>query len=107
MLDIIFDNKRKYNIVATTHGSFTNPSDIVYQPDRYVLVSEWSKKKFEESNLGVELTTWEYPIEEYSFNKEESQIELGLEKDYKHVLMVGLFSPGKNQAEIFEIARKF
>jgi glycosyltransferase involved in cell wall biosynthesis len=106
VLDIIFDNKRKYNIVATTHGSFTNPSDIVYQPDRYVLVSEWSKKKFEESNLGVELTTWEYPIEEYSFNKEESQIELGLEKDYKHVLMVGLFSPGKNQAEIFEIARK-
>ena len=30
---------------------------------------------------------------------------LGFEKDWKHVLNVGLFAPGKNQAEIFEVAK--
>ena len=106
ILDKIFTKDRPYFIVATTHGSYTNPSEIVYHPDRYVLVSEWSKKKFEEANLGVELDLWEYPIEDYEFDKEQAKINLGLDPTWKHVLMVGLFSPGKNQAEIFSIARQ-
>jgi len=56
ILDRIFSDKRKYFIVATTHGSFTNPMDIVYEPDRYVLVSEWSKRRFDET--GVETMLW-------------------------------------------------
>jgi hypothetical protein len=104
ILNRIFSNKRKYFIVATTHGSFTNPEDIIYHPDRYVLVSEWSKQKFANANLNVELELWEYPIEDYIFDKDEAKTELGFESDWKHVLNVGLFSPGKNQAEIFKIA---
>ena len=73
ILDVIFRKDRPYYIIATTHGSFTNPSDIVYHPDRYVLVSEWSKQRFEET--GVELDVWEYPIEEYDFDKEASRFE--------------------------------
>ncbi len=106
ILDKIFTKDRNYFILASTHGSFTNPSEIVYHPDRYVLVSEWSKQKFEEANLGVDLDVWEYPIEEYEFDKEQAKINLGLDPTWKHVLMVGLFSPGKNQAEIFSIARQ-
>ena len=102
ILDRIFSDKRKYFIVATTHGSFTNPSEIVYHPDRYVLVSEWSRQKFE--GLGVETDLWEYPIEEYQFDKTAAQKELGLDPTWKHVLNVGLFAPGKNQKEIFNIA---
>jgi len=102
ILDRIFSDKRKYFIVATTHGSFTNPSEIVYHPDRYVLVSEWSRQKFE--GLGVETDLWEYPIEEYQFDKAAAQKELGLDPTWKHVLNVGLFAPGKNQKEIFNIA---
>lgn len=105
ILDIIFDNhKRKYKIVITTHGSFTNPNEIKYHPDRYVLVSEWSKRKFE--NLGIDTQVWEYPIEEYKFDKEEAKKELRFESDWKHILNVGLFAPGKNQAEIFEVAKE-
>jgi hypothetical protein len=104
ILNRIFSNKRKYFIVATTHGSFTNPEDINYHPDRYVLVSEWSKQKFANANLNVELELWEYPIEDYIFDKDEAKKELGFESDWKHVLNVGLFSSGKNQAEIFKIA---
>lgn len=106
ILDKIFDNNRLYNIICTTHGSFTNPSEIIFHPDKYILVSEWSKQKFDEANLGVPTDIWEYPIEEYSFDKEKAKKELGFESDWKHVLMVGLFSPGKNQAEIFAIARQ-
>lgn len=106
ILDKIFSKDRNYYIVATTHGSFTNPSEISYHPDKYVLVSEWSKKIFEDANLGVEVDVWEYPVEEYDFDKESAKKQLGLEDDWKHVLMVGLFSPGKNQGEIFSIARQ-
>lgn len=106
ILDKIFTEDREYFIVATTHGSYTNPSEISYHPDKYVLVSEWSKKKFEEANLGIPIEVWEYPIENYEYDKDQAKINLGFEKDWKHVLMVGLFSPGKNQGEIFNIARQ-
>jgi hypothetical protein len=103
-LDKIFGNtKRKYDIVCSTHGSLTNPDEIRYQPDRYVLVSEWSRQKFE--HLGVDTQVWEYPIEDIKYDKDTAREELGFEKDWKHVLMVGLFSEGKNQGEIFQVAR--
>jgi len=104
ILDVIFRKDRPYFIVATTHGSFTNPNEIVYHPDRYVLVSKWSKQRFKDT--GVDLQLWEYPIEDYTFDKEAAQKKLGFESDWKHVLNVGLFAPGKNQGEIFEIARQ-
>jgi hypothetical protein len=103
-LDVIFRKDRPYFIVASTHGSLTNPSEIAYHPDRYILVSEWSRQRFIET--GVETDIWEYPIEEYEFDKEAAQKELGLDPNWKHVLNVGLFAPGKNQGEIFAIARQ-
>jgi hypothetical protein len=103
ILDKIWDDNRKYFIIATTHGSFTDPDTIIYQPDRYILVSEWSRKKFE--HLGIDTMLWEYPIEDIKYDKDKAKEVLGFEKDWKHVLNVGLFAPGKNQAEIFEVAR--
>ena len=104
ILDKIFVTSRKYDIVVTTHGSHTKPDEIVYHPDRYVLVSEWSRQRFE--HLPVETAIWEYPIQEVEYDKELSKERLGFEKDWKHVLMVGLFTPGKNQGEIFDVARQ-
>jgi hypothetical protein len=102
-LDTIFSIDRNYHIVVTTHGSLTNPDEIIYHPDRYVLVSEWSRRKFE--GLGIQTDVWQYPIEDYVFDKVEARKKLGFEDDWKHVLNVGLFAPGKNQKEIFDIAR--
>ena len=104
ILDKLWNKKRKYFIVSSTHGSGTNPDEIKYHPDRYVLVSEWSRRKFE--HLGIDTMVWDYPIEKQKFNKSEVQKELGFESDWKHVLMVGLFTQGKNQGEIFQIARQ-
>lgn len=105
LLDIIFDNeKRNYNIVVTTHGSLTNPDEIRYHPDRYILVSEWSRRKFE--HLGIETDIWDYPIEDFKYDKKSAKKELGFESDWKHVVMIGLFTEGKNQGEIFGVARQ-
>jgi len=104
VLDIIFKKDRPYFIVVTTHSSLTNPSEIIYHPDRYILVSEWSRQRF--IATGVETDIWEYPIEDYVFDKKAAQKELGLDPSYKHVLNVGLFTSGKNQGEIFTIARQ-
>ncbi len=106
ILKKIFRKERPYFILATTHGSLTNPSEIVFHPDKYVLVSKWSKQVFEDANLGVPIELWEYPIENYQYDKEEAKKKLGFELDWKHVVNVGLFAPGKNQAEIFKIARQ-
>jgi hypothetical protein len=103
ILDTIFDNSRNYYIVASTHGSHTNPNEIKYHPDRYVLVSEWSRRRFE--LVGVDTRVWDYPIETIEYDKNEFKNELGFESDWKHVLMVGLFTEGKNQGEIFNVAR--
>jgi len=48
----------------------------------------------------------EYPIENREKRKELFQEKLGLDKGYKHVVNVGLFTERKNQKYIFEIARK-
>lgn len=103
ILDKIFIEDRPYNIFVTTHGSFTNPNDIRYQPDKYILVSEWSKKKF--NSLNTPNTIWEYPVPKIKSNKLLAQEKLGFDPKFKHVLHVGLFTEGKNQGEIIEVAK--
>ena len=104
----IFNQDRKYKILCTTHSSTTDPEDIIYIPDKFILVSEWSKKQFEERlGLKVDLEVWEYPIEKLrTISKEQARKTLRLDDNFKHVLNVGLFTPGKNQKELIEVARK-
>ena len=99
----IFNRDQGYNIFVTTHGSWTNPDEIKYHPDKYILVSEWSKKQF--IKTGVPLTIWEYHIPKRTPKKKEKQELLGFDPSYKHVLHVGLFTQGKNQKEIVEVAK--
>ena len=103
----IFSLDRAYKIVCTTHSSQTDPEHIVYVPDKFVLVSEWSRQQFSKRlGLKVDLEVWEHPIENLrTATKQEAQKALGLDDNFKHVLNVGLFTPGKNQKEIIEAAR--
>jgi len=101
----IFDNDRPYNIVTTTHSSYTEPSSLLYTADRFVLVSEWSRKKFKTYFTDIECDIWEYPIELIEYNKDVAKLKLNFDPSYKHVLHVGLFTDGKNQGDIFEIAQ--
>lgn len=105
ILKEIYSEKRKYKIIETTHSS-NDKSDIKkWLPDKFIFVTEYSKKMY--SNLNVDSDVIEYPIVNKKRNKIESQNKLNLDNSYKHILNVGLFTPGKNQGYAFEIARKF
>ncbi len=105
-LEKIYESERRYKIVVTTHGSNTNPHDIVYGADKFILVSNWSKGKFIECYDESICDVWEYPINPVAYDKNSAKKELGFDSDYIHVLNVGLFTPGKNQKELIDIARK-
>lgn len=101
--DIFVNEDRLYNIVVSTHGSKTDPDTISFQPDRYVMPCNWVAEKYK--HLAVDTTVWQYPIEDFTPNRSKAKEELGLDPEYKHVLNVGLFSWGKNQKEIFQVAK--
>jgi len=106
ILNNIYSNDRSYFIVVTTHSSYTEPSELKWLADRFILVSEWSRRKFEDYFQGsIPCDVWEYPIEKHIYDKNSAKNKLGFELDYKHVLHVGLFTSGKNQGIIFELAK--
>jgi glycosyltransferase involved in cell wall biosynthesis len=97
---------RPYFITATTHSSLTVPSKLMFHPDKFILPSKWIQQKFSEELPQIPNDIWEYPIKDYYKDQKLAQEFLKLDPDKKHVLMVGLFTPGKNQGEIFKIAKQ-
>lgn len=100
------DINRNYFIVESTHSSLTDPSSLIFHPDKFILPSKWIQQKFIEQLPQIPNDIWEYPIENYYKDQKLTQEFLKLDPKQKHVLMVGLFTPGKNQGEIFEIAKQ-
>jgi len=127
----LYKPTRNYTMVVTTHSSLTKPGDFRYIPDRVVAVNEWQKNVFKGL---TDTAVWEYPIEnkykgysekEKYFEKLENKYNLlklcnklpeGIDEatqlhleyllnNITCTLNVGLFTPGKNQGELFEIAR--
>jgi len=105
ILNSLYSNKRNYTIHVTTHSMYTNPSQLRFLADEFILVSEWSKNKFKDQVNGIPCEVWEYPIEKQIYDKNKAKQELNWEPEYKHILHVGLFTPGKNQKYIIELAR--
>jgi len=102
---IFLDDGRNYFITETTHSSFSKKESKVFLPDKFFFVSEFSQKEFEP--LGVPSEVWQYPIDDLTRPHRDSSLQdLGLDPSYLHVLQVGLFTPGKNQRETFELARR-
>jgi hypothetical protein len=108
ILDKIYISERNYSIVVTTHSSNSYPKYFKYLADKFVLVSDWSCNLFKsqlEDKIPCEI--WEYPIEiKNNIDKDHFKDKLGLDKECIHILNVGLFTPGKNQGEIFNLAKK-
>lgn len=103
---IYLKEDRRYFITENTHSSHSNPDSKIFLPDKFIFACEYSKNVY--SKLNVPSTVWEYPIEyKKRPNREEALTKLGLDPSKKHVLNIGLFTPGKNQAAIFDIANSF
>jgi hypothetical protein len=73
-------------------------------PDKFVFVSSYNSFKY--INLPVPMEVIEYPVDKLVRDKADMRIQFGLEHDYKHVVTVGLFTPRKNQAYAFEMAKR-
>lgn len=97
----IYSNSRKYVIIETSHGSTFNLDDKRFFPDKFLMVCEWSKQQYSRFNIPIDVI--EYPI---IYKTKNPSIDVGFTKGRKHILNVGLFTPGKNQGEAFEIARR-
>lgn len=104
ILDYIYSNNRRYKILETTHSSNDMSNIKRWLPDKFIFVSDYSKEIY--SHFEIESEVIEYPIDKKIVNKEEAQERLMLDPEYKHILNVGLFTPGKNQKYAFEIAKR-
>jgi len=102
--DWIYRIERPYRILETTHDSSFKPSSKRYMPDKFVFVSAFNAIRY--SHLDIPFEIIEYPVDEKKQRKIECRTKLGLEADYKHVVIIGLFTPRKNQKYAFEIAEK-
>ena len=104
MSELVYNIDREYTIVETTHDSSFNPNNKVYMPDKFVFVSPYNSLKYNHLNIPVEVI--EYPVDVKVRNKTEAREKLGLEHDYRHIVIIGLFTPRKNQKYAFEIANE-
>lgn len=102
--DWVYRKERPYVIVETTHDSSFNPQSKKYTPDKFVFVSPYNSLKYLHLNVPQEVI--EYPVDKKPQDKVELRKQLGLDSAYKHVVIVGLFTPRKNQKYAFELCAK-
>lgn len=97
----IYDN-RNYYITETTHGTGFEAKTKSFIPDKMMFVSKGNFMQY--GNITPDSDVIEFP---WKWRKRhENLVKLNLDPSYKHVLNVGLFTPGKNQGEIFRIAKE-
>lgn len=99
----IYKKEREYLIFETSHGIYFKQDEKIYFPDKFIFVSEYQCDLYKHYNVPHEII--EYPIETYVPDKNKCRKELKFDDGYKHVINVGLFTPGKNQMELVEYAR--
>lgn len=105
MADWLYNKNRSYTIVETTHDSSFNPANKKYSPDKFVFVSPYNALKYKHLPIPYEII--EYPVDHITdINKAAYRTKLGLEHDFKHVVIIGLFTPRKNQKYAFELCEK-
>lgn len=103
----IYSNDRKWYIVETCHNSSFRPdTDKRFHPDLYAFCTPWHEDIF--SGMDAQFVTIPYPIDIINITDMDrfvARAKLEFDPIKKHVINVGLWTPGKNQAEGIEIAR--
>lgn len=101
-IDWLYRADRTYKITECTHTSASiNKKNL---PDKFMFVSEYSKQQY--INLNVPTTVVEYPIENLEKNQSLARKQLNFDPDYLNIINVGLFTQGKNQKYLFDLAKK-
>lgn len=100
----LYREDRPYTILETTHDSSFNPAHKKFIPDKFVFVSPYNALKYKHINIPFEII--EYPVDYKKQDKAKYRKKLGLDSAYKHVVIIGLFTPRKNQKYAFELCHK-
>jgi autotransporter strand-loop-strand O-heptosyltransferase len=108
LMEQLFDKNRTWKIVETCHNIWFNPETMLrYHPDAYSFCTPYHKTH-SFKNMPSYQEVMEYPIDDLKPSSSEklfAKSKLGLVINRKHVVNVGLWTPGKNQGELVEVAR--
>jgi len=108
LVNELYDNNRTWKIVETCHNVYFKPNiEKKYHPDAYVFCTKFHLETFEK--MPSRKFFLEYPRENKIPSKGEKlyeKVKFSMNPMKTHVLNVGLWTPGKNQAEGIEIARQ-
>lgn len=108
MVAKLYDNNRSYRIIETCHDvSFKPDEEKVYHPDYYAFCTPYHVETF--GKMPSMYSIIEFPIDNHKVSQEDSyetKIALGFNLKKKHVVNIGLWTPGKNQGEMLELARQ-
>jgi autotransporter strand-loop-strand O-heptosyltransferase len=104
----LYKNDRKWYIIETCHDVSFDPSTKVFHPDLFMFCSPYHEDTF--ADLESLYETIEYPVDFKVIGgkeKNKAKMQLGMDLNKKHILNVGLWTKGKNQGEMLEIAKKY
>lgn len=108
-IKMLYNTKRKYRIVETCHNVRFNPNESKrYHPDLYLFCTPYHEQTF--ADMDSMYGTITFPVDHYVIGEHQklsAKKSLGMSLDRKIIVNVGLWTPGKNQAEGIEIARKY
>lgn len=101
--EFIYNKDRSWKILESTHTSEDLSVKKSYLPDKFMFVSDWSVNQYKKFN--IDSCVIQYPIDLKVRNQGFFKVKLGFNDEYKHVLCVGLFTPGKNQGYAIDMAK--
>jgi autotransporter strand-loop-strand O-heptosyltransferase len=102
MVSELYREDRTYKIVETCHDiSFNHDQEKIFHPDAYYFCTPYHLETFASSPSYKEVI--EFPIDD----KRNDNYLNPFDTSKINVVNVGLWTPGKNQAEGIEIARKY
>jgi autotransporter strand-loop-strand O-heptosyltransferase len=106
MIAKLYDNNRTYRIVETCHDVSFNPDEEkLFHPDYYAFCTPYHVDTF--GNMPSMYSVIEFPIDDKTmYDKLMAQEHFGFNTDKKHVINIGLWTPGKNQGEMLELAKQ-
>ena len=108
MITKLYENDRTYRIIETCHDvSFKPDEEKIFHPDYYAFCTPYHVDTF--GNMPSMYSIVEFPIDNNSISKQEcheAKMYLGMDVNTKHVVNVGLWTPGKNQGEMLELAKQ-
>lgn len=109
LLDALYAPDRTWRIVETCHNVWFNPDNLKkYEPEAYAFCTTYHLKTF--ANMKAHKKVIQFPIENKQpgiLSKIMAKDRLGFAPFKTAVVNVGLWTPGKNQKEGIEIAKRY